>query len=558
MARRDLTTFRTVTQQVVKQPNSLLVAGVQIANQIVEQGQRSKMAESASQAQLEVSALQDQYQIDFQSDPMGGIEKYRNDRQGIYDRHFKGISPLFKRDWQALTRRIGTSNDAVQQAWALRQTRDNTIRSVNTSMQNARLQASNDGRAFGLSDEKEIDFFVNAQAHLENTRRSAEGLLGEEDLNELTGTFIQDYAKSVISGVSETNPIKALQLLESDLIEESFNSPEERSRMTKAVNARALQFGKIKTETEVLNVLSDANSLLTRSAQGEQMGYAELLAVLEGKSPAVRDFFMRANGYSTKGTKGVKLSDSEKQQFRVNVYAELSRVGRKDNPTSEEMDNVQNLIYQGLNNDSLTKGEGVSFTNDWLEPMIEKRKETLKNYTTGGWINPLTGFGKMDEVLERINIPPPIEKEGIFFDTEGELGPLSTLFNNQNTDDLNRFFWSALQSEAQNRGISIGGLQDLGRSEREKVYMKTQRKAVSDLLQKRTGNRPPESATFTDIVSSLVNVSFAALKQASQQVVDDAYVTRPVLDTRKLSVKTRPVSTDVGGLSDAELLKLLQ
>lgn len=550
MAQRDLSIFRTVTQQVVKQPNSLLVAGVQIANQIVEQGQRSKMAESASQAQLEVSALQDQYQIDFQSDPMGGIDKYRNDRQGIYDAHFKGISPLFKRDWTALTRKIGTRNDAVQQAWALRQTRNNTIRSVNTSIKNALLQASNDGRAFGLSDEKEIDFFVNGQTHMENIRRGAEGLLGENDLNDMLGTGLQDYVKTGISSTSETNPIKAAQLLKSDLIAESFNSPEERSKMTKAVNARALNFQEIQGENETLNIITDNTSLLARSVQGEKIGYAPLLAALEGKSKFVRDFFMRANGYKEKGK---RISPSQGLQVKADLYAALSGAGREENLPPAALTKLEDKIYQAMDNGALTKKEGNTFLNGLLQPLVENKKEFLSGFSTGVW-NPFrenTGFTNIQDALEGINIPPP---------EDGELGILGQTVNNQNTVALFDFFTSALEAAAQNRGIQIGDLLQLDRSERTDVFAKAQRKAVSDLLLQKTGNRPPDGATFSDIVTSLENGVQAEQRVVANQIVNDAYDTRPdVLDPDVLSIKpeTLPVSTDVGGLSDAELLKQL-
>lgn len=548
MAQRDLSTFRTVTNVVAKKPNSLLVATVQIANQIVEQGQRSKMAESASQAQLEVSALQDQYRIDFQSDPMGGMEKYKNDRQKIFDTHFKGISPFFRRDWQAATRDIGTRNDAVQQAWALKQTRDNTIRSVNTSIKNALSQADNDGGAYGLSDDKLIDFGVNFATNIENIRKSAEGLLGEEDLNEMLAPVLQDMAKMFLSGTSGTNPVKALQALNSEIFAESFSDPEQQRKMTKAIEARALQFGKIKTETEVLNILSDSNSLLARSAQGEKMNYAVLLAAIQDMSPAAQDFFMTQNGYSIKG---IKLSPSEKLKNRVDLYGDLAATGRKEKATSEDVDKIIGRVYENMNNKSLTIKEGNLWLNDLFEPMLEKRREELKDFTTGNkWYKPWPdniGFDQLEDMLERINIQP--------FEDE-ELGPISTLSNNQNTDAAYSVFLSALQSEAQNKGMRSGDLTKLPTLEQTKIYGKAARVAASNLLFQKTGSPPPEGATFSDIVSSLENASLAAQRTVSQKVVADAYVTRQVIDSSILSVKPETLPIDFSALSIKEVKAL--
>ena len=94
MANRNTVNLREVTQVVAEQPNDLLEAGVEIGQQIMKQHQEAKINESMSQAQLELNALQSQYQIDFEADPMSGIGEYKKNRKAIFDKYAEGISPL--------------------------------------------------------------------------------------------------------------------------------------------------------------------------------------------------------------------------------------------------------------------------------------------------------------------------------------------------------------------------------------------------------------------------------------------------------------------------------
>ena len=152
MANRNLTPFRDVLNiEVEDNSNSLLQAGAEIGEEIIRQGQEAKIAESAAELSLSLNAMQRQYQIDNQSDPFGNIEKYKKDRQALFDKYAQGISPLYRAEWRDKTFDMATRDDAAQQGWGFKQTRLNTINSVNKSMENYLNQAGSDGLAFGQS-----------------------------------------------------------------------------------------------------------------------------------------------------------------------------------------------------------------------------------------------------------------------------------------------------------------------------------------------------------------------------------------------------------------------
>lgn len=226
MAQRDTTNFREVTQVVAKNQNTLLSAGAEIGAEIIRQGQEAKINENMSKAQIELSALENKYQIDFENDPLGGMDEYKQNRQAIFDNLGEQISPLYRKYWNDAARKITLQNDATQQGWALKQTRVNTVKAVNASMKNNFLQANLDGQKFGKSDESEINAYIN----FENSK-SALAAFGNKNLGETTTTSMlsgygKDYMKSFISGVAESNPKKAAELLASDQVKGMFKSDE--------------------------------------------------------------------------------------------------------------------------------------------------------------------------------------------------------------------------------------------------------------------------------------------------------------------------------------------
>jgi hypothetical protein len=226
MAQRDINNFREVTQVVAKNPNTLLSAGAEIGAEIMRQGQEARINENLSKAQIDLSALETKYQTDFESDPLGGMEEYKQNRQAIFDGLGEQISPLYRKYWNDATRKITLQNDATQQGWALKQTRVNTVKAVNQSMKNNFLQANIDGQKFGKSDESEIGAYINFENSKSALAAFGNKNLGETTTGEMLSDYGKDYVKSFISGVADSNPEKAAQLLASDQVKGMFKSDE--------------------------------------------------------------------------------------------------------------------------------------------------------------------------------------------------------------------------------------------------------------------------------------------------------------------------------------------
>lgn len=262
MASRDTSNFRTVINTVTKNPNQFMAATAEIGADIIRQGQESKINENISKAQLDLSALQTQYQIDFETNPMGGMEDYKQRRQEIFDNYGSDISPLFGRSWQDSVKKIELTNDATQQGWAYKQTRINTVRSINDSMKNNFKQANMDGQNFGNSDETEVGAYVNFELSQGQLTDWGNRNLGAGTTADMLDGYDKDYMKSFISGVADSNPQKAEALMADPKIKEMFSSDEvdsfedviRKSSKRKEIGSLFDQMG---NESQVADIVND-------------------------------------------------------------------------------------------------------------------------------------------------------------------------------------------------------------------------------------------------------------------------------------------------------------
>lgn len=478
MAQRDLTNDRSVIQQVAEQPDALLNQAASIAEGILRQGEEAKLTENFSQAQLDLSALDSRYRLDNQGDPTNknARSKYDADRQKIYDGLGGNISPFYKRQWQDNTRQLNDSNDATRQAWALKQTQVNSVSSVNKAMQNGLRQATLDGEALGAGVLSIEDVLVNHANSVANLNNYAQANLGETTGTEAVKDYNEDWLKTTISSMSLTDPVGALAALDVAAVKNSFTDLGQWQDMKKSIGNRALNVQTVKGEQAVLDILTTPNSLLAASVnEGKVMDHTSLQVALEGQPSFVKSYFMKANGY---GSGGEDLSDAEKFKNKADLYAGLSELSRDDNLGTDAVKKIQESIYKGMENKTLTGKEGAGWINQFVSPAIKQAGENLSKFETKNlWVFDGGGFSDLDEVLDQVLIPKPKGEE---------LDDLDILTNNKAKVTLYEFYTQELVREATARKIdSITGLSSLPSSEKRSIYNKAQNSAKNNFWKER-------------------------------------------------------------------------
>lgn len=490
MAQRDITSYRTVTDQVAPRVeaeqksysgpstvNQIVNAAADIGQHIIKAAQEAKITENYSKAALEVNQLQQQFEIDNESDPFNkdAIEGFKQNRQAIFDKYSEGISPFFMKPYQDSVRELGFKNDAEQAAWGYKQTRTNTVNSINNAMQANLSQALIDGQNFGNSDQTEFGAMLNYADSKSKLISAGDKILGPETTTQMLENYDDDYLKTVISGVSDTNPLKALRMLEDPNIQKSFRDQKHYSEMKKAVEARALKVQEVNGEREILNVLKNENSLLARSVESP-ISYVALQAELDktNASKEARSYFMKVNGYTTKDGE-IKLDPDEQLQFKADLYSEIAATTSKDVISSQDISALQNKIYKGMNNSSLTEDEGIKFLNQLVGPYIAKKEDSLSNYGSNGFWGfkgDDIGYGGVERMFkENIEVQPVNSKSGSV--------AFAQKVNNQNKVKLLDYYQSSLESAAAARNIAIGDIPNLpNKNDARKIYSDAQAQAI--------------------------------------------------------------------------------
>lgn len=494
MANRDLSTFNTVTRQVADTSQNTIVQGVtSLGQKAIAQSQEAKINENLSKAQIDLNKLDMDYRINAQGDPFNKemSTKYQQDRKAIMEGYGADISPIFKQEWITNTNRLKTQSDLANQAWGYKQTQVNTVQSINESIKNNMDTAASNGRMYASDETGDIETFLNYAPSRVSLTEFATKNLGEVSAQEMLNTYDEDYLKSFLSGVAEKNPVRALQLMESDVIKEGVGDSETFNDFKNAVENRALKFQEVAIQQEVLGTLKKEATVFRT---GEPMSYAEIQQVTSDMSPAAREYFMKANGFAdevkkskkgsgsgdavTIGGQTIKMDNTGKEIFKAGIIDNLNRMSKMDNIDTDSIRALQDQIFTGMSSKAITRKEGTELIAQLVEPTLEGKEENIEDFSSGNW-NPFSedvGFPAIEEYYE-----DNIQIEG----DEDELGEVSRALNATNKSNLYDYYFEALQTEAAKQvspanpqGIRIGDITKLPRKQRREIYTRAKDTAV--------------------------------------------------------------------------------
>lgn len=480
MANRDLSNYRSSIQQTPYQEGVEVNKGAETAaranagQQLIRMNQEAKINENFSRAQIELNALERQYQVDYESNPFDekGLSDLKQKRTEILSTLGDEISPIFRHQWNTNATQLELKQDGTVEAWGFQQTRVNTVKSINQSIKNNMSQAALDGQAYGNSDSNDFSAMLNYKTSADQLLSFGKKTLGDTKSSELMETYSDDYIKTFVSGVAETNPLKALRLMDDPSIKAGFKDENQYSKMKEAVNNRAMNIGKIKAEQEVLSTLKDENSILTKSLT-QPLSYADLQQEFSRTkmSPEAQKFFMRANGYTKEdGTRN--LEPGEQLKAKAQLYTELTQLTSKDDMTTQEISAFQEKIYQNMNNGTLNEKEGAKYLNDLLTPFVNQKEENLKNFSTG-FIDGNIGLAGLQKMYDQELYVGP--EKGFF--GRGEEGPITQATNDANKVKLYDYYMTALEAGVKSYGIGLADIQGLDKVEKRKLFSSAQSEA---------------------------------------------------------------------------------
>jgi hypothetical protein len=474
VANRDLTNFRTVVQQAVEEPNRTLEVASSMMGALVKESQEARIAEGMAEAQMRVTDLETRYRIDNEGDPLKNIEDYKKSRREIFSEYEKEISPFYRPQWREMARKVETRNDLQQQGWSIKQTRTNTVNSINRTIKSGVMQAQSDGMSFGKSDENDVSGFINFANTYEGLMDFASQNLGSETAQAMLENYEEDYMKSFLSGVSESNPVRAAKMMDEDYVREAFSDPSQYIRMKDSMNTRAKRYAKAIEGVKSIDTMIAENELMPKVGS---TGYAELQQKFAeyNMSEDAQNFYSLVNGYSS-----VKraLTNKEKTDLKSKVYSYFGQKlsyeevdGEKvfDNaPPEQEMRGLQDTVYMAMTKGALTKDEGFSLLNNMIAPELTRRKNDLEKYEAGdefiaGIWRQNYGFPQLEKEISRIT---GAQLVGQSASSEEEFA-MKQVKNN-----MYEYYIQSLEAEASDLGINMSDISRLPYARQAKIYTK--------------------------------------------------------------------------------------
>ncbi len=492
MANRDTTQFRDSIQQVAPDVSSLQTTIAEVGQNIIKAGQDAKITENFSKAQLDINRLNLEYQTKYEANPFQALPDIKARQDEILSSYGEDISPFFKRSWEDNARELGTKNEGVMEAWAYGQTKKNTVVSINQGIKANMSQASMDGQTFGSGDSEEIGSMLNFAQSKSRLAGFGDKHLGATETTQLLSDYDNDYLKSFLSGVSQTNPTKALRLMEKPEVQASFKDKGHYLQMKTAIENRAFQIDDITTQKQILDTLKNENSLLTRSIS-DNVSYADLQQEFSKNkmSKSAQDYFLKANGF-TRG--GEKLTDAAKLANKSQLYTDMTKLMNSDSLSTQDAAAFQERIYQGMNNGSITEKEGVNFINQLSAPLIGQKEGSFSTFSQDSWISPDVGFGGVQEEFEK-NIKQSSVYDVPITAAQRDSNAIVEQNNNMNKVKLYDYYMSALQQRAESYGVPLADVKNLNKTQQRKLYSEAQAEAVKQFHI----DQNPSLSTLNDI-----------------------------------------------------------
>lgn len=537
MASRDLSNFNTISQQVVENPSGLANIAAEIGTEIIRRSQQAKINENLSKAQLELNALDNQFRLDAEADPFNKtmLTDYEQRRKDTFAELGQNISPFFRGSWNDSVRDLANRSDLANQAWGFKQSHVNTVNSVNSSIKADMSLAAESGRLFADGSVTDFETILNFRPARDRLQEFATSNLGQDEATELLETYEEDYLKSFISGVAETNPVRALQIMREKAVVDSFSDTGQFSKFKSAIENRALQVNKINSQNELLDSMASTNGLMS-STLTEPMSYAQLQLEFERNniSSQAQAYYLKANGFTKDSA---ALSNNQKVENKIDIYDAVGQILNQDTVTAEDISVAQDKVYAAMDNKSITRDEGIQFIDQLLTPLVEQKREKLEDFGNPNWFTDSLGFDGIEEFFEdnvKVNEEEIILEESFFGDETQKLTKTERaerrITNNANRLKLFDLYAASLtgiassySDKANPGGIEIGNLNKLSSTQRNSLYRQAQSEAQRLFIE----DRHPLLRTAPDIPNLIFSGGRLIQGMAGQRnIKPDKTVTR--------------------------------
>lgn len=490
MAKRDLDFNQDIVDVAAEKPDDTLTQLAGFAAELADTSVKSKILDATSQAQVGFKQLDAQHRIKYEGDPNNeeGLKELQAARQQLTEQLGGGISSLYMRQWNDSVGKLASSSDISNGIWAIEQNHRNVKENVNKSLKNYLEMASADGQAFGASSSNDASTLLNYSTAHAALQDFGDEALGSETTAKLLDSFAEDYLKSAISGVAITNPSKAAKLMSDPAVAARLSKdPEQFLKFRTSIENRAKHFEKNNGQKEIINRMRDDTAPL---ADGGTMSYAKFASTK--MSDTAREYYAGLNGFSSGSGKRGGFTPEDKAKYSLAIIESVQKLATDDNMDADSVRVVQDSIFKAMNKGAISQSEGMGYIKQIVEPLNAKKEAAMSKFSVNKWLDDDIGFTGIQDYFEK-NVEKPVD--GLSPSTVTEV----QVKNRINKSNLYDAYTVSLNTQAEQLGTTVIGLQDLPKSKREQVYAKAQTEAIRTY----TLTKHPALRTLPDVTNMI-------------------------------------------------------
>ncbi len=484
MANRNLDFSPDVMNVVAEQPSDMASAIAGVGANLAQDSAKAKMLAANAQLQTEFKQLDAQFRLKYADDPTNedGMKELGELRQTAIAKYGDGIPLLFQRQWNQQSGDLALQSSLSNEVWGAEQMRVNTVKNINDSINTYLSSASVDGMAFGQDNKAVLSGsmnFLDARGRLEQTGAP---IIGEQKTRELLSNFDSDYVKTFVAGVVETNPQKAIDLMDQPEIRDSFTKPEDYFKFKAATEQRARAVYKNERDGGALRTMNSSNQVL---AQGGKMNWTQLQTA--DLTEEARTYFEGLNGFRGTGKRG-GFTPEDKAGYELAIYDAVANLQKDKDMDPQSVRVVQDAIYRGMNVGAITQAQGQNYISQIVQPLIAKKEEAMSQYSDDSWLSDDVGFGGIQEFYDK----------NVHRATDGMAKGDATAIeasNKVNKANLYDYYMGAIQARANAAGVPVGDIQRLPKTQRNKIYSEAQSEAQTMFLR----DKHPALRTMPDV-----------------------------------------------------------
>lgn len=228
MAQRQDDFSPTVTNVVAANPDTDTIANsiLSIGDQLGQASAQSKALKATAQTQIQFRALDAQFRQKYTDDPTNqqGLQDLQQARKDVVDTNSDNVPTTTTRAYQNKAIELGQQSDASNELWAGKQQARNAVNNVNNAQQTYLLAANASGKDFAANGGGDINDALGFMQANSAIQTFASPIIGADKTGALLKNFNSNYVKSFISGVSESHPELAAQLLDNPQIQTHFTT----------------------------------------------------------------------------------------------------------------------------------------------------------------------------------------------------------------------------------------------------------------------------------------------------------------------------------------------